>query len=62
LVLNVFYKEFKYTYIGQEARTEGFTFASNVGGILGLFLGISFMSFLEIAEILIDVFFILYKE
>jgi len=62
LVLNVFYKEFKYTYIGQEARTEGFTFASNVGGILGLFLGISFMSFLEIAEILIDVFIILYKE
>jgi hypothetical protein len=38
-----------------------FDFISNIGGIFGLFLGISFLSFIEIFEILIENLFIVYK-
>jgi hypothetical protein len=31
---------------------------SNFGGLLGLFVGISFLSFGELAQILIEIFFI----
>jgi hypothetical protein len=58
--LNVYYKELEYTHISQEAKTETFNFISNIGGILGLFLGISFLSFIEIFEILIECFLIFY--
>jgi len=55
----VYYKELQYTLISQEAKTEAFCFVSNIGGILGLFLGISFLSFVEILEVLIEIFYIL---
>lgn len=50
----VFYKKIGYTLISQEAKTETFNFVSNIGGVLGLFLGISFLSFIEIFEVLIE--------
>ena len=57
----VFYKKIGYTLISQEAKTETFNFVSNIGGVLGLFLGISFLSFIEIFEILIECFFTFYQ-
>lgn len=57
----VYFKDLKYTLIRQEPKTQMFDFISNIGGILGLFLGISFLSFIEIFEILIENLFILYK-
>ena len=35
---------------------------SNFGGLLGLFVGISFLSFGELVQILIEIFFILIEE
>jgi len=55
----IYYKELEYTFISQEAKTETFSFVSNIGGIFGLFLGISFLSFVEILEVLIEIFYIL---
>ena len=39
-----------------------FNFISNIGGILGLFLGISFLSFIEIFEIIFEIMFIIFKK
>jgi len=47
----VYFKDLRYIQISQEPKTETFTFISNIGGILGVFLGISFLSFIEILEI-----------
>ncbi len=56
----IYYKELKYTLISQEPRTMLFNVISNIGGILGLFLGISFLSFMELVEILFQVIYIKY--
>ena len=58
----VYYNDFKYTFISEEPRTELFNFISNIGGILGLFLGISFLSFIEIFEILFEIMFIFFDK
>jgi len=53
--LYVYYKDLKYTLISENAKTEPFNFVSNIGGILGLFLGISFLSFIEILEVIYEI-------
>ena len=55
IIIYVYYKELKYTLINQQPKTETFDFISKIGGIFGLFLGISFMSFIEILEILFEI-------
>ncbi len=56
IVFYVYYKELQYTLISQVPKTETFSFVSNIGGILGLYLGISFLSLVEILEILFELF------
>jgi len=53
--LYIYYKDLKYTLISENAKTEPFNFVSNIGGILGLFLGISFLSFIEILEVIYEI-------
>jgi len=60
--LKVFYKNLQYTLIKEVPNTETFNFISNTGGILGLFLGISFLSFIEIIEMLIEISLILFED
>jgi hypothetical protein len=55
-VLYVYFNDLKYTFISEEPKTELFNVISNIGGILGLFLGISFLSFVELFEILFEIF------
>ena len=38
------------------------TLISNVGGTLGLFLGMSFLSFLEILELLAEIYFMMMEN
>ena len=59
IVLYVYYKSLGYKMILENPKTEMFNFISNIGGILGLFLGISFLSFIEIFEIIYEVINIL---
>jgi hypothetical protein len=60
LNLEVYYKDLRYTYLSDEPKTEFFDFISNIGGILGVFLGISFLSFIEIVEIFFEILFIMF--
>jgi septal ring factor EnvC (AmiA/AmiB activator) len=39
-------------------KTEIFDFISNIGGILGLFIGCSFVTLFELAELVIEIGFI----
>jgi hypothetical protein len=59
--IRVYYNELKHTLISEEARYEIFNFVSNIGGILGVFLGLSFLSFVEIFEIIFEIMFIIFK-
>ena len=58
----IYYKDLKYTLIRQEPRTEVFSYVSTIGGIFGLFLGVSFLSFIEIFEILFEALYILFSS
>ena len=49
--LNVFYKSQVITVITERPQTSVDEFISELGGTLGLFLGISFLSFVEFIEI-----------
>jgi len=56
---NAFYADLEYTYINQLPKMDFFDLISNIGGNLGLFIGISFLSFAEIIEFIIEVVYIL---
>jgi len=58
----VYYNHLKYTLVTQDPKTETFNFISYIGGILGLFLGISFLSFIEIFEMVLEVVFIIFRN
>ena len=55
LSLNIFYDTIKYTNIEVTPKTELVDLISNIGGTLGLFLGISWLSFIEIFEIIFNI-------
>jgi len=46
VAIRIYYTNLKYTFINQEIKTYIFTLVSNIGGLLGVFLGISFLSFI----------------
>ena len=58
----VYYKDLKFISISQEASMVMSDLVSNIGGILGLFIGISFLSFIEIFEVITEVFFVLFSD
>ena len=60
--LNVFYKNSKYKEIEEQPALPVGIFVVNFGGTLGLFLGCSFLSFLEIIEIFIEVLYYYYYK
>jgi len=59
--LHIYYEDLKYTYISQEAKLEFLGLISNIGGSLSLFVGISFISFLELFELLAEIFYIYFE-
>lgn len=60
--IRAFFPELKYKNIEQNAKVYIFDLVSNVGGTLGLFLGCSFLSFIEILELLIEIFYHLVQD
>lgn len=50
--ISVFYDELKYTKLSQHPKLQPYDLASNFGGVLGLFLGVSFLSFADVFEVL----------
>ena len=55
LALNVFYRSDMFKTIKEKPSIEGEIFVSNIGGALGLFLGISVLSLVELFEILFEI-------
>ena len=55
LSLNVYYEKAIYQRIVETPQTNSITLISNLGGQLGLFLGVSLLSFVEIFEVLIEI-------
>ena len=55
LSLNVFYDDLQYTVVEELPSLDLLTFVSNLGGTLGLCVGMSFLSILEIVEILLEI-------
>lgn len=51
LAFNVYYSELSYTLISQLPKMDLTNLVSNIGGLLGLFIGVSFLSLAEIIEI-----------
>lgn len=57
LAVKVFYSTGSYTKITEKPALELKDLIPNVGGTLGLFLGIGVLSFVEIIEILIEILY-----
>jgi len=57
-----YYSTLQYTLITQQPKMLSFDLISNIGGTLGLFVGISFLSLFELTEILLEIFFSLFKR
>ena len=53
------YENLKYTEISQTAKTTFADLVSNLGGIIGVFLGLSFLSLIEVVELFLEVLRIL---
>jgi hypothetical protein len=54
--LVIYYKDLKYTFIKEEADMVLADLISNIGGLLGIFVGYSLISFLEIIELFVALF------
>jgi len=55
---SVYYTDFYYTHISQTPKQLIVDLVSNFGGLLGLFIGMSFLSFGELIETIIEILLI----
>lgn len=63
LYLEIMYNsDIEYTSITEQPAVTPIELIANVGGTLGLFIGVSLLSFLEMVEILIKIISILIKK
>ena len=60
--LQINYQEMMQTFITEYPKMQAADLVSSVGGILGLFLGLSFLSFIEIIDFLVQFINILVKS
>jgi len=56
LKFKAYYKDLNYLLISQEIKMEITDLVANIGGFFGLFLGASFLSFIEIFLLLFEIF------
>ncbi len=61
LSFTVYYLDLSYIEISQTPKMSGFSLMNEIGGALGLFVGITFLSLLEFLEFIFEVFLVLYK-
>lgn len=62
LAVNVYYGDMQYVTISEIEKTSLIDIVSGVGGTLGLFVGMSFMSFFELVDVLIETLFLVYEN
>ena len=59
LSVNIYYDDFYYDVMDEVEKTSLFDIVGGIGGVLGLFLGISFLSFIELIEVIIQIVLLL---
>ncbi|RNA26752.1 amiloride-sensitive sodium channel subunit beta [Brachionus plicatilis] len=62
LMINVYYEQMYYNLIEEYPELKADALFANVGGILGLFLGISVMSLIEMSEIFFYLIYLIFKR
>jgi len=60
--IKVNYKDLKYTLISQQPKMLVTDLIANIGGLFGVFLGCSFLTFIEIFEHIIELSYIMIKN
>lgn len=60
--MNVYYEDLQYLSISKMPKLQVFDLFSSIGGLFGLFLGMSILSFLELIEIFFETFFIVLER
>jgi hypothetical protein len=56
LFLNVYYKEMSHLQIDEKPALNGFGLMAQIGGYMGLFLGMSLLTIFEIFELIFNLF------
>ena len=59
---HIWYLDLSYTEIKQTAKMSGFSLLNEIGGALGLFVGISFLSLFELLEFLLEICLAFYMD
>lgn len=59
IALDIYYSDMKYTLIEEIEKTKFLDLVSGVGGTLGLFIGMSFLSFFEIFDVIIELVYVI---
>ena len=62
IVLSVYYSSLDYSLLSKSPKTKTFDLISNVGGLLGLFLGLGFIHIGELSEIVWEMFYHIYYK
>ena len=60
--LNIYFDDLQYTLISESPQQTDLDLMSNVGGTLGLYLGVSFLSFVELFEAFFQTLIIVFKN
>ena len=60
--LKMFYRTLKYTLVKEKNKYPLEDLISNIGGILGLFVGISFVNLAELIELVAELFFVFFEN
>ena len=60
-VVYIYFEQLSYHEITQFAKITLFNLISSIGGSLSLFIGVKFLSMMEVFELFIDVFFVLFR-
>ena len=58
----VYFENLKYTSITQEPKMKEFDLVSSIGGIFGLFIGVSFVSLFEVGAMLAEILFVIFQK
>jgi hypothetical protein len=60
--MSFYYQNLQYSLLKEIPKTKTFDLASNIGGTLGLFIGVSFISFVEIIETFLEFLILIFKK
>ncbi len=61
IYFNVFYEDLSTTYTTESPSLTAISLFGNIGGNLGLFIGMSILTFIELVELFINIILVLFE-